>query len=99
MAVLCELRRMGKRAKCIKSRRGSTLNTTQPCHDSIVDEIHATRERLAEQYQNDLLAYSQAAESHCRALGFQIVESPRRLLVHENPQQVEVAAQQTVPVP
>ena len=73
------------------------MNTTQPWHDSIVAEIHATRERLAEQYQNDLLAYSQAAESHCRALGFQIVESPRRRLVHEKPQQVEVAAHETVP--
>ena len=68
------------------------MNTTQPCHDSIVDEIHATRERLAEQYQNDLLAYSQAAESHCRALGFQIVESPRRRQVHEHLQQAEEAA-------
>lgn len=74
-------------------------HTTQPRHDSIVDEIHATRERLAEQYQNDLLAYSQAAESHCRALGFQIVESPRLRQVHENLQQVEVAAQLTVPRP
>jgi hypothetical protein len=54
------------------------VNTTQLWHDTIVDEIHAIRERLAEQYHNDLLAYSQAAESHCRALGFRIVESPRR---------------------
>ena len=68
------------------------MNTTQPWHDSIVDEIHATRERLAEQYHNDLLAYSKAAESHCRALGFRIGESPRRQLVDENPQQAKVAA-------
>jgi hypothetical protein len=64
----------------------------------VIDKIHKSREAI-KQYQNDLLAYSQAAESHCRALGFQIVESPRRLLVHENPQQVEVAAQQIVPRP
>ncbi len=59
------------------------MNTTQPWHDPIVDEIHATRERLAELYHNNLLAYSQAAESHCRALGFRIVGSPRRQLVQE----------------
>jgi hypothetical protein len=53
------------------------MSTTLPWHDPIVAEIHATRERLIEQYDNDLLAYSQAAESHCRALGFHIVESPR----------------------
>ena len=53
------------------------MNTTQPGHDPIVAEIHATRERLAEQYHNDLVAYSQAAETHCRALGFRMVESPR----------------------
>jgi hypothetical protein len=61
--------------------------TTKTLHNSIVEEIHATREQLAKQYQNDLLAYSQAAESHCRALGFQIVESPRRRLVDENSRQ------------
>jgi len=53
------------------------VNTTQPWHDPIVAEIHATREHLAEQYHDDLVAYSQAAEAHCRNLGFQIVESPR----------------------
>ena len=53
------------------------MNQTLPWHDPIVTEIHATRERLAEQYHNDLVAYSQAAETHCRALGFRIVESPR----------------------
>ena len=38
----------------------------------------STRERLAELYHNDLLAYSQALlETHCRDLGFQMVESPR----------------------
>lgn len=59
------------------------MNTTQPRHEPIVDEIHAARERLAELYHNNLLAYSQAAESHCRALGFRIVESPRRQPVQE----------------
>lgn len=53
------------------------MNTTLPWHDPIVAEIHATRERLAEQYHGDLVAYSQAAETHCRALGFRIAESPR----------------------
>lgn len=52
------------------------MNVTQPpWHDSIVTEIHNTRERLAEQYHNDLVAYSQAAEMHCLALGFRMVES------------------------
>ncbi len=49
------------------------MNITQPWHDIVVAEIHAERERLAEQYHNDLLAYSKAAETHCRALGFMIV--------------------------
>ena len=46
-------------------------------HDPIVAEIHAVRERLASQYQNDLSAYSLAAETHCRALGFKFAEGPR----------------------
>lgn len=45
--------------------------------DPIVAEIHATRVRLASQYQNDLAAYSLAAETHCRALGFKFVEGRR----------------------
>ena len=53
------------------------MNQSLPWHDPIVTETHATRERLAEQYHNDLVAYSQAAETHCRALGFRIVESQR----------------------
>ena len=53
----------------------------QPWDDSIVAEIHATRERLAKQYRDDLIAYSQAADSHCRALGFHTVESPRLQVV------------------
>lgn len=36
------------------------MNTTLSWHDPIVAEIHATRERLAEQYHDDLVAYSQA---------------------------------------
>ena len=53
------------------------MNTIQPCQDSIVDEIHNTRERLAELYHNDLVAYSQAVQEHCLALGFSLVDSPR----------------------
>jgi len=68
------------------------VNTTQLWHDPIIDEIHAVRERLAEQYHNDLIAYSQAAESHCLDLGFRIVGSPRRQPIQESPQQVKVAA-------
>jgi hypothetical protein len=68
------------------------VKTTQLWHDPIVDEIHATRERLAEQYHNDLIAYSQAAESHCLNLGFRIVESPRRQPIRESQQQAKVAA-------
>lgn len=37
--------------------------------DSIVAELHATREKLAKRYRNDLTAYSKAAETHCRELG------------------------------
>ena len=65
------------------------MNTMQPWHDPIVAEIHAIREFLADKYHNDLRAYSQAAESHCRALGFQIVESPRRQTVPKNSLNVE----------
>ena len=69
------------------------MNTMQVSHDAIVNEIHATRERLAEQYGNDMLAYSRAAEAHCRDLGFKIVESPRRQLIQEPPlKQAEIAA-------
>jgi hypothetical protein len=42
-------------------------------HDPIVAEIHATRERLASKFQNDLVAYSKAAEEHCQVLGFKFV--------------------------
>jgi len=53
------------------------MKTTQPLHDAILAEIHATREQLAEQYHDDLAAYSEAAVSHCLAMGFHIAESPR----------------------
>ena len=53
------------------------MSTAKAWHDSIVAEIHAVREKLAEKYHNDLLVYSRAAESHCRNLGFRFVESPR----------------------
>ena len=50
------------------------MNAPLPWHDPVVAEIHATRERLAEQYHNDLLAYSKAAEARCRALGLTMAE-------------------------
>ena len=54
------------------------MNTPHPVwHDPIVAEIHAMRENLASQYQNDLAAYSKAAEAHCRALGFPVAEDSR----------------------
>ena len=53
------------------------MNTAQAWHDPLVAEIHSTRERLAEQYQNDLMAYSRAAEAQCRALGLKMVEDQR----------------------
>lgn len=68
------------------------MNSTQLGHDPIVEEIHATREQLAEQYHNDLVAYSQAAELHCQVLGFRIVKSPRSQPFQESLQKVEVAA-------
>ncbi|HEY9702825.1 MAG TPA: hypothetical protein V6C58_10280 [Allocoleopsis sp.] len=67
------------------------MNTLELSSDPIVAEIHLLREILAEQYQNDLQAYSQAAESHCRALGFEIVKSPRRPAVKANISNVEIA--------
>lgn len=45
------------------------MNTPTPWHDPVVAEIHAARERLADQYHDDLLAYSNAAQARCRALG------------------------------
>lgn len=53
------------------------MNTTETWHDPVVAEIHTIREQLAKQYQNDLVAYSKAAEEHCRALGLTITQSPR----------------------
>lgn len=50
------------------------MNTNTSWHDPVVAEIHAARERLAEQFNNDMLAYSKAAEARCRALGLNMVE-------------------------
>lgn len=50
------------------------MNAPSPWHDPVVAEIHATRESLADQYHNDLLAYSKAAEARCRALGLNMAE-------------------------
>ena len=48
--------------------------TTAPAwRDPIVAEIHAIREHLAERFHNDLAAYSETADAHCRALGFYMV--------------------------
>ena len=50
------------------------MNTPQTWHDPVVEEIHAIREQLAKQYDNDLAAYSRAADEHRRALGFPIAD-------------------------
>ena len=50
------------------------MNAPSFWHDPVVADIHATRERLADQYHNDLLAYSKAAEARCRALGLTMAE-------------------------
>ncbi|WP_417912779.1 hypothetical protein [Candidatus Electronema sp. TJ] len=63
------------------------MNPAALKHDTVVAEIHAVRERLAEEYRNDLLACSEAAEAHCHALGFRFVESPRRQVMQEAPLQ------------
>lgn len=60
------------------------MSATQPWHDAIVAEIHATRERLADQYHDDLFAYSDAATSHCLAMGFHIAESPRFQMIQDD---------------
>ena len=52
--------------------------TTAPAwRDPIVAELHALRDQLAERFQNDLTAYSEAASAHCLALGFRPVASPK----------------------
>lgn len=53
------------------------MNTTATWHDPVVAELHATREHLAYQYHNDLLAYSKAAEARCRALGLTMLKAPQ----------------------
>jgi hypothetical protein len=68
------------------------MNNPQSRHDPIVAELHTVRERLADQYHNDLRAYSQAAESHCRELGFRFAESPRRRAIQETPRETEEPA-------
>lgn len=55
------------------------MNVPSVWHDPVVAEIHATRERLAEQYHNDLVTYSKAAEDRCRALGLTMVEDQERI--------------------
>lgn len=65
------------------------MNPAALKHDPVVAEIHAARERLAEEYRNDLLACSEAAAAHCHALGFRFVESLRRQVMQEAPLQDE----------
>lgn len=67
------------------------MSKTQSCDDPVIAEIHAIRQHFAEQYHNDLVAYSQAAETHSRALGFQMVESPRLPLSHSEMAKTESA--------
>jgi hypothetical protein len=55
------------------------MNIPTPWHDPVVAEIHAARERLADQYHNDLLAYSEAAVAHCHALGLTMAEGQHRI--------------------
>ncbi len=69
------------------------MNTIQQSHNSIIAEIHSIREQLAEQYHDDLHAYSQAAEAHCRALGFEIVASPYRPIVNINAKNIKIDAE------
>jgi len=54
------------------------MNMSSIWLNDIILEIHELRQFLAEEYQNDLYAYSQAAVSHCLSLGFEFAESPRR---------------------
>ncbi len=56
------------------------MNAPSPWHDPVVAEIHAIRESLAQQYHNDLLAYSEAAQAHCRALGLNMAEDQHRVM-------------------
>jgi len=70
------------------------MNTPhKPWRDPIVEEIHATREGLAKQYDNDLAVYSRVAESHCRALGFGFVETARFDPVREYPEETVAETQ------
>ena len=53
------------------------MNATATWHDPVVAELHATREHLTNQYHNDLLAYSKAAEARCRASGLMMLKDPK----------------------
>jgi hypothetical protein len=52
------------------------VTTVPNCQDGIIAELHALRQSLAEKYDHNLDAYSQAAASHCLALGFEFTASP-----------------------
>lgn len=47
-------------------------------HDPIAQELHDIREKLVDQYQGNMRAYSQAARAHALALGFQFA-TPKKL--------------------
>lgn len=72
------------------------MNTTSTWHDPVVAEIHAVRERLADQYHNDLLAYSNAAEARCRALGLMMQEDPHPVSAEGLSVNESSAAQQVI---
>jgi hypothetical protein len=52
------------------------MTATPVRRDPIVAELHTIREQLAARFHNDRAAYSRAADTHCRELGFNILQSP-----------------------
>lgn len=71
------------------------MNTAAHWHDTIVAEIHATRQHLANEYNNDLQAYTVAAQARCRALGLTMVQDQRT--VAPAPVAVAVAVESSPP--
>ena len=59
----------------------ASQKTTIPAiwHDPIVAEIHAIRQKLHDQYNGDLHAYSLAATANALALGFKFAKSTASL--------------------
>jgi len=48
------------------------MNAPLTWPDPVVAEIHAIRAELANEYADDLVAYSNAAVAHCKKLNFQV---------------------------